>query len=241
MLMVIFGAGASYDSSSEFPPPPDTRANSPESWRPPLANYLFSNNPQRTFSHIVKEYPKLTHVLPYLRERPGGRSVEEVLEQLLDEAKAYPERRRELASIQYYLRDFLFEVTNKWIAETDGVTNYAPLIGEILRLNRPKEPVALVTFNYDLLLDNALFSFDYKPRQPEDQFTAHPVLKLFKPHGSVDWARTVKLPDGDVMRARGLIEEANTIELTDEILNVSSPHSADANPSKLTRSIVCLK
>lgn len=54
MLMVIFGAGASYDSSPDFPPPSNqggaTNQNfsagpSPphprESWRPLLANELF--------------------------------------------------------------------------------------------------------------------------------------------------------------------------------------------------------
>jgi hypothetical protein len=154
MLMVVFGAGASYDSSSDFPPPPRTRMNSPDAWRPPLANSLFSN-PQRAFSYIVKEYPKLTHVLPYLRERSGNRSVEEILEHLRDEAKDYPERLREIASIQYYLRDLLFEVTAKWLDAIDRVTNYAVLIGELLRLNTSDEPICLVTFNYDLLLDSA--------------------------------------------------------------------------------------
>lgn len=55
MLMVIFGAGASYDSSLDFPPPPpqaarqnfglpakpDEREAAREPWRPPLTNDLF--------------------------------------------------------------------------------------------------------------------------------------------------------------------------------------------------------
>jgi len=120
MLMVIFGAGASYDSAQAHPVL--DHVNDGLVWRPPLANNLFSN-PVHAFSRIVKQYPKLTHVLPYLRERSGGQSVEEVLEHLKDEAKDYPERLRELASIQYYLRDLLFEVTNQWLTETDGVTD----------------------------------------------------------------------------------------------------------------------
>ena len=156
------------------------------------------------------------------------------MELLQDEAKDYPERLRELASIQYYLRDLLFEVTNQWLAQTDGVTNYAPLIGEILRLNKTKEPVSLVTFNYDLLLDHALESFGYHPQAPEDQFKAHETLKLFKPHGSVDWARTVRLPADVRINRRGLIEQADTIKLTNEFIRAGNPLSADSDPSGRT-------
>ena len=78
---------------------------------------------------------------------------------------------------------------------TNGATRRAaspitPLIGEILRHNNGAEAICLVSFNYDLLLDRALESFDYQPQRPADQFRSHTVLKLFKPHGSVNWARS---------------------------------------------------
>jgi hypothetical protein len=56
--------------------------------------------------------------------------------------------------------------------------------------NNGAEPICLVSFNYDLLLDRALESFDYQPQRPADQFRSHTVLKLFKPHSSVNWARS---------------------------------------------------
>ena len=103
MLMVIFGAGASYDSSPDFPPPQPQAAVATvgtrpltlhfrELWRPPLANHLFSN-PEHAYSQIVQRYPKLTHILPYLRQPSDGRSVEQVLELLQDQGKDYQERR----------------------------------------------------------------------------------------------------------------------------------------------------
>jgi hypothetical protein len=58
MPMVIFGAGASYGSWPDFPPPQPL--NTRELWRPPLANALFSNPATMPFSHIIKKYPKLT-------------------------------------------------------------------------------------------------------------------------------------------------------------------------------------
>jgi hypothetical protein len=237
MLMVIFGAGASYDSSLDFPPPlPRSAGTSPaltyldpqEPWRPPLANDLFRDL-AHVRGHIVQNYPKLAPILDYLREPRNGRSVEEQLESLQLQAPRYPERLRQLATVKYYLRDLLFEVSDKWRETTSGVTNYSILIDELLRLNNGDNPICLVTFNYDLLLDRALFAFDYKGRKPEDAFSAHPVLKLFKPHGSVDWVRFVYPPRAQdpLLKPQHLIESAETIKPTDEFARIPSIRQAD--------------
>jgi hypothetical protein len=226
MLMVIFGAGASHDSASAFPVGrPNVFAGY---WRPPLGQNLF-RDPNEVFGEIIRKYPKLSHILPYLREPLRGRAVEEELEFLRDQAHGYeyPERLREFASVRYYLRDLLFESTNEWMKRTNGVTNYGPLIGDILRLNKQDQPVCLVTFNYDLLLDRALLSFGYGPQSPEKQFQAHEVLKLFKPHGSADWVRLVDIPPTTRITPSHLIEEADTIKLLDEWARAGSPDAAD--------------
>lgn len=235
MLMVVFGAGASYDSSPDFPPGHAISVHL--RWRPPLANQLFDNS-RGTFSHIVQRYPKLPHVLTFLRHRSDEKtgkekSVEEVLESLQQESAEdrTGERRRELATIQFYLRDLLFEVTHSWSAETDSVSNYATLLGEIARLNSRNESVALVTFNYDLILDRALTTFSgYTEQPPDNQFNAHPTLKLFKPHGSVDWARVVKVPDGTGLERNQLIDDAPNIELTEEFVRVPNHSEAYQHP-----------
>ncbi len=130
----------------------------------------------------------------------------------------------------FYLRDLLFEVSNQWRDKTSGVTNYAPLIDEILRVNKSAEPVCLVTFNYDLLLDRALISFGYDPQDPELDFFAHPRLKLFKPHGSVNWARFVDLNPDTRLLPQHLIERADTIRFTDEFTIIPGIDPANSFP-----------
>lgn len=217
MLMVIFGAGASYDSSQAFHPAYSTG----DPWRPPLAKNLFLDS-SHVFGNIVRSYPKLAHILPYLRQPTAGRSVEQVLENLVEQSKDNPETLRELASVRYYLCDLLHLVTQRWMADTDGVTNYVPLIREILRFNNSGEEICLVTFNYDLLLESALYSFDFKSLGPEEHLGSHKILKLFKLHGSVNWCRLVDLPDGTRLTPQGLIEEADSIRLTDKFIRANA-------------------
>jgi hypothetical protein len=242
MLMVIFGAGASYDSSPDFPPPlipaaQQNPGNSPaeslsrERWRPPLATQLF-HDPNRAFADIVANanYRKLLPILPNLR-RPRNGSVEEELESLLAEGTAKTnadlERNRQLFAVRYYLHDLLLKVSNEWSQHTSGVTNYVTLLDQIRHLNTASKPICLVTFNYDLLLDRALLSFDYQP-QPLDHryFDAHPTLRLFKPHGSVDWARYIEAPPNTRLGIEQVIEQANTLKLSNTYIRADATHTA---------------
>jgi hypothetical protein len=116
----------------------------------PLADQLFLDT-GNAFGAIVRRYSKLAHILPYLREPSNHTSVEEVLKSLGEEATDFVVSKSELMS--GYLYDLFSEVLKEWHAQSDGVTNYAPLIREILGFNKSTEPVCLVTFNYDLLLD----------------------------------------------------------------------------------------
>jgi hypothetical protein len=228
MLMVIFGAGASYDSARAFPPSGPRAATQSfgtqfpapdddgEAWRPPLASELFRDAKQR-FGNMVARYQRLHPILLRLREPQGGRSLEQELQSLQDEANGYSERKRQLLSVRYYLRDLLSEVTENWLKRT-RFTNYAQLIDQIMQFRTGSEPVCLVTFNYDLLLDRALFSFGYNPKPLEHHFDAHPILKLFKPHGSVDWARFVDAPPNTRLGIQQLIEQADTIKFSDKYL-----------------------
>ena len=148
-----------------------------------------------------------------------------MLESLKEEGKNDEERQRELASVRFYLCEVLQKVSDEWNKRTDGVTNYAPLIGDILRFNRTDE-VCLVTFNYDVLLEHALYTFDFKRKPPEEHLDSHSILKLFKLHGSVDWSRIVNLPLNTRLTPQHLIEQASTIQLTDKFVlaNATSPY-----------------
>lgn len=217
MLMVIFGAGASYDSAQAFRlPAPQTGRQSwvpvpaprEEPWRPPLANELFLDS-NGAFRDIVHKYRKLLPILPHLRRPSSGRSVEQELESWQAEASEDPERKRQLFSVRYYLHDLLLRVGEEWLKQTSGVTNYVALLDQIRHLNAAGEAVCLVTFNYDVLVDRALLSFDYKQKDPENEFLAHPIFKLLKPHGSVDWARYVDIAPKTRLNVEQVIEQAD--------------------------------
>jgi len=219
MLMVIFGAGASFDSAQAC------RLNVVGGvvqddglwYRPPLANGLFLDN-HRSFGQLVEKYPKIRPIIPLLRER-RDRNVEEVLESLQSEAREYPERLRQLASVRYYVRDLLYDCTNRWLEHTFGVTNYVLLADQVLRWHQADQAICLVTFNYDLLLEFALTNFKFEIREPNYFLGSHPIFKVFKIHGSVNWARFVTSPRG--VRAKELIDLAAEIQLSQDWTTIS--------------------
>jgi hypothetical protein len=178
---------------------------------------------------IVEKYGKLSHILPYLREPSDGRSLEQMLESLQEEGKTNAETLRELLSVRFYLCDLMNKVTDQWSSRTNGTTNYAPLVREILRFNDGSERVCLVTFNYDLLLDRALYTFAFNPREPDAYLDSHPILKLFKLHGSADWSRLVSLPTGIRLAPQQLIEQADTIRVSDKFVRAIATDPRQAN------------
>ena len=101
MLMVVFGAGASYDSVLSRPPWEYSRERL--HYRPPLANELFGTTDE--YRDAITRFPKCKPILPRLQGvvRQGG-SVEVELERLQEEADAGDwERYKQLAAVRYYL------------------------------------------------------------------------------------------------------------------------------------------
>ncbi len=124
MLMVIFGAGASYDSFPSRRPFAELevmRRDNPS--RPPLANELFSHTDR--FRHLLNNYPKCRPLVARLEPRDRRTlSLEEQLEQFESQAATDPERKRQLLSIRYYLRDLIADCDLSWSQTTYGVSNY---------------------------------------------------------------------------------------------------------------------
>jgi hypothetical protein len=177
MLLVIFGAGASYDSCSSFPSSSFTQR---EPWfRPPLARELFLNHP--VFRDRSSRYGgRFQPLLPFLEQQED---VEQILERYQAEAERNPERRSQLVAIQYYLRDIIFECEQQWTVHTHGVSNYRTLLDEV----RLCQQVCFVTFNYDTLMERALKAIDV-PLETTADYVAHSKFKLIKLHGSINWA-----------------------------------------------------
>jgi hypothetical protein len=189
MLMVIFGAGASFDSvPSKIYNLSIDEALRVGSYRPPLANQLFEE--RRLFAERLKRYPQCLALVPrlrYLRNRP----LEQVLEEVQAEAEKYPRVHQELAAVRYYLHDMLWNCGANWLNEAYEVTNYRTLLREIDRFRHPNETVSLVTFNYDTLLESGLEGLDFNIKSISDYVNQRADYKVFKLHGSVNWGRIV--------------------------------------------------
>ena len=119
MILVILGAGASFDSYAARPP---GTAWIHEDVRPPLAEDLFSNF---KFAEALSKFPDCYPIVPYLQAIPKGQTIEQMLEKLEQEAQTYPQRKKQMAAIRYYLHYMIWECETDWKKKaTSGITNY---------------------------------------------------------------------------------------------------------------------
>lgn len=199
--MVIFGAGASYDSSPTYPPggmtpPPGMGDLSPHDdyYRPPLAKDLFANRP--LFVRALDDFPQCKAIVPRLRDPAvigGQTSVETRLQEIEEEARIYHRGAQEMAAVRCYLQSAISQCEVHWQATTRGITNYQTLLREIERTHTGTEPVCLVTFNYDTLLESALEQFGLRIGRMEDYLRNISLFRIFKLHGSVNWGQEVEI------------------------------------------------
>jgi hypothetical protein len=180
VLLVIFGAGASYDSVLHYPPP---TSRGQEDYRPPLANQLFDDRPQ--FVEAMNEYPACKPLVNRLR---GNVHVEQQLAKFEQQAKTFPARRSQLAAIRYYLHFMLWNCERNWFTIHNGITNYSTLLDEIDRWRvTHNEQVCYVTFNYDTMVEQTMAEMWGWAFDNLDAYTSNPRFKLIKLHGSIDW------------------------------------------------------
>jgi hypothetical protein len=110
MLMVIFGAGASYDSVEAVRPNAATARDYPD--RPPLADELFEDRPR--FTEMMTRYRDCVPLISRLRTREGGLSVEEMLGRLYDTVPTHVARHRQFAAIRFYLHAMKWVCQLRW-------------------------------------------------------------------------------------------------------------------------------
>jgi hypothetical protein len=180
MLMVIFGAGASYDSSATDPADKKTHPDD----RPPLAVHLFDNRP--AFSKVLREFPDCQSIASDLRDRGPRLGVERVLEELQAESANDPIGKREMAAVRYYLQKIIRDCEQRWEERHSGATNYRTFMRRV-RVHH-KGPVSIVTFNYDTMLEKAMPSLGVEIQKISD-YVGGNQYKVFKVHGSVNWMR----------------------------------------------------
>jgi hypothetical protein len=225
MILVIFGAGASYDSVPSKPAslPKWNRNSLPN--RPPLANDLFSDI--EVVNEALGRFPECYPIVPYLQGIPDNQTIENVLEDLQSDSENDVVRKRQLTAVRYYLHLVIRDFEVKWQNVHNGITNYVTLLDQVRRARKSEEPVCIVTFNYDCMIEAAL------RRSLGISITAmshsiEPEFKLFKLHGSVNWGRKVKAPFDSVNSGRSvwdlikeLIQEADKLELSSDFEMVS--------------------
>jgi SIR2-like domain len=197
MLMVVFGAGASFDSAPSRKP----IARTIRGYRPPLADNLFDGREE--FRTALNTYWQIQPIVPYLRDR-GTRSLEEVLQELYENTENHPQRSRQMMALRFYIRDVIDKCSMGWLKDVDGVTNQKTLVDQILEW--PSERTLFVTFNYDELIEDALLGLGFRAQCFEDYITRLSQFALYKLHGSIRWARLVK-PSAPISQSE-LIDEA---------------------------------
>lgn len=139
MLLVILGAGASYDSSPRNPTPLD-RSASPslqplrsflpsDGNRPPLVGELFDQHrPQFPF---IARYPAASAIVGTIQRRIHEENLEHILGELQLEEGSYPDRKLHLMAIRFYLRDFLRDCSERWWESHDSVTVYSEFVDRL--------------------------------------------------------------------------------------------------------------
>jgi hypothetical protein len=201
MLLVIFGAGASYDSVLHLPPPSfHTGGQSNfgvsilqerqphEDSRPPLANQLFDD--RALFVQVMNDYGACKPLVNLLR---GNVHVERQLAKFEEEAKTFPPRYSQLAAIRYYLHHMLWNCQNNWFNFHQGITNYITLLDVIDRWRYEHvEQVCYVTFNYDTMVERSMTDLWGCTFDKFDKYTSNSRFKLIKLHGSIDWGLQLK-------------------------------------------------
>ena len=222
MLLVVFGAGASFDSVRPEDLPPDQLGSG---FRPPKANGLFRID--RPYSDIIVRYRDVVPLVYDLRPALApslAANLEDLLESWVKRADAGDLlARRQLFALRYYIRDVIKECGNEWLEVSRSVTNYSALIDRIEQWRHPTDhPVALVTFNYDLLLDNALSQVVHKRFSDFNDYVDYGPYALFKLHGSVDWVVDTNLP-----RIKGKYN--NLVESLETLQETTEPHFVSAS------------
>ena len=188
MLLVIFGAGASYDSAALSP-----AAEIAGATRPPLAKDLLAPK----FDELTDRLPEARPIIDLLRDRTssaGAQPMEEALANLVGQAGASPIRQKQLIAFRFHLLRLIRGTAQKWFEQHHGFTHYVRLLNHLLNWQESaRQRVLLATFNYDALLDMA--AQDVLGWRPLDlnSYISRDDFRIFKLHGSTEWSRVFDL------------------------------------------------
>jgi len=230
--MVIFGAGASHDATALFPSTTDGHKD-----RPPVTDQLFDQARFRDsighFSACGALVTDVRETLAAARQKGEARSVEQVLDQIQQQAEEGSRRRqRQLMAFRYYVQEVVGSTAGRFGDLVAGQTNHQTLINRIeeWREDHSSESVCLVTFNYDTLIERALQDVLGLRFQEIKDYIGRGGYTLLKLHGSVNWLQPIDIeathpfpawiggPDDQIRQQ--LIERAGEYEVDDGTFQV---------------------
>jgi hypothetical protein len=215
-LLVVFGAGASYDSVATREPKLASElrrtlhadaaiplmSDDEHQARPPLADQLLDARPR--FMEILKRFPMLDEIAPHLQLRPTGHSLEAQLEEYAGQVEVYPRRLQQLTALRFYIEAIIEQCEARWIQQSNVQLNVSALLDLIELLRGTRRQSVFVTFNYDRLLEYALERRFNRTFRYAADYVKSDALPLIKLHGSLGWRRLLAGSPPDFLTTSGV-------------------------------------
>ncbi len=216
-LMIIAGAGASFDSDFERETAVvvaggvQIKDDDSYALRIPLANDLFSSR----FQDLRAKYPSVQPLASELNARPHGTSVEEFLGEYQKRAQRDAFVLSQLMAARFYIRDVIAAQERKWYIEHNHNTNWLTLLSRLRSQISMVEDITIATTNYDRLIEYSLSKFPNGQYLDILDYTRDDMTNVLKLHGSVDWYKHDRLAqlghNGDIT-PEWIIDNAAKIE-----------------------------
>lgn len=217
-LLVVLGAGASFDAVSASRNEWHNRVRlregisrvdlTAESARPPLANELVDGRP--SFLQFIDDYPAVRPLIDRLRSAETTNALEDNLGAYEVESETNPVKLHHLAAMRFYIRDVIAMCTDAVLSHEfrAGITNHVRLVRDLHDWAvHNREHVCFVSFNYDVLLEQACQDVWMFDRRKLDNFVTDNIMSVIKPHGSVEWSR----PFGPILSLAGSPDEMRRV------------------------------
>ena len=176
----------------------------------PLTEQLFEPN----FRGPMRDFPEVKNIamrLDQAKQRGSGLGLEAELGRLQQLGSSDPVLARQLFQLRHFLQRLIGEraaTVLRDLADAGHYSNYLRLMNVFHEYQRVSgEAIALVTFNYDVMLDDACREQALGwPLKKIDDYVSRDDFRLYKLHGSTDWSRRLPRPTSRRPRKLWLIE-----------------------------------
>lgn len=200
-LLVVIGAGASFDCWPYHVIPQSD-------WQKlPLANDLFSPDPiQNSFLNKYHLVGLASTLRQKARYQNDSFDIEAELAGINDNANKRGDFNtlQNLFKARFYLHSLIWVLSQKTLQYTSSHTVYVDLLNQLkgwIDQSPSDRFVDIVVFNYDDLVERAMenvYNYDWYSKNKHTPLSAYysgKNLRIYKPHGSVNWGRDITKND----------------------------------------------